>query len=49
MEFSELGKLVVVAGIVLVILGAVVVFAGRLPYIGQLPGDIEYRRGKTTI
>jgi hypothetical protein len=41
---GELGKLLVVAGIVLVVLGAVYFLAGRLPWIGRLPGDIVVRR-----
>jgi hypothetical protein len=41
---GELGKLLVVAGIVLVVLGAVFLLAGRLPWIGRLPGDIVVRR-----
>jgi hypothetical protein len=41
---GELGKLLVVAGIVLVVLGAVFFLAGRLPWIGRLPGDIVVRR-----
>jgi hypothetical protein len=48
-EISQVGKLIVVAGIALVILGAVIMLAGRIPFVGQLPGDIEYRRGSTTI
>ena len=44
----SLGKLLVVAGIVLVAVGCVVLLAGRvgLP-LGRLPGDIAYR-GKNT-
>jgi hypothetical protein len=49
MELTQIGKLVIIAGVVLVVLGAVILLAGRIPFIGQLPGDIEYRRGNTTI
>jgi hypothetical protein len=49
MELTQIGKLVIIAGGVLVVLGAVILLAGRIPFIGQLPGDIEYRRGNTTI
>jgi hypothetical protein len=49
MEMAQLGKLVIVAGVVLVVLGVIIVFAGRIPFLGQLPGDIHYRRGSTTI
>lgn len=45
---TGLGKLLIVAGGVLVLLGAIVMLAGRtnLP-LGRLPGDIVYR-GKNT-
>jgi hypothetical protein len=49
MDVSQVGKLVVVAGVVLVALGAVIMLAGRVPFIGQLPGDFQFRRGNTTI
>ncbi len=46
---TALGKLLIVAGGAMVLLGIVVVLAGRsnLP-IGRLPGDIVYR-GKNTM
>lgn len=47
---TALGKLLIVAGGVMVLLGIVVVLAGRsnLP-IGRLPGDIVYRGKNTTF
>lgn len=46
----DLGKLIVIAGLVLVAVGLVVMLAGRanLP-IGRLPGDILYRGKHTTF
>ncbi len=46
----ELGKLIVIAGLVLVGIGLLVMFAGRahLP-LGRLPGDILYRSKNTTF
>jgi hypothetical protein len=49
MDVSEVGKLVIIVGVVLVALGAVIMLAGRLPIIGQLPGDFQFRWGNTTI
>jgi hypothetical protein len=45
---SDLGKLLILAGGLLVALGAVLLLAGRtgIPF-GRLPGDIVYR-GKNT-
>ena len=40
----ELGKLLLVAGIVLVGIGVLLVFGARLPFrLGRLPGDIAYQ------
>lgn len=41
---SDIGRLIVLMGIVLVVVGLVVVFAGRLPWFGRLPGDIAIER-----
>lgn len=39
-----IGKLLIVAGIVLVVLGVVFQVAGRIPWLGRLPGDIVVER-----
>ncbi len=44
-----MGRMLVTAGIVLVILGLIVMFGERLPLrLGRLPGDIEVR-GKNSV
>jgi hypothetical protein len=41
---GDLGKLLLVAGIVLAAVGALLVFGGKLPFrLGRLPGDIAYQ------
>ena len=46
---ADLGKLLLVAGAVIILIGGVLLLAGRfnLP-LGRLPGDITYR-GKNTV
>ena len=40
----ELGKLLLLGGIVLVVIGAFFALGGRLPFrLGRLPGDIAYQ------
>jgi len=40
----ELGRLLLVAGVVLVGAGALLFFGARLPFrLGRLPGDISYQ------
>ena len=47
---AELGKLLLIFGLVLLVLGAVLLFAGKfhLPF-GRLPGDFVYRGRNTTV
>ena len=46
---SEIGKLLIVFGALIAVVGVVIVLAGRLPWIGRLPGDIYVRRGNFTF
>lgn len=41
---AEFGKILIALGIVLVVTGVVLLVAGRLPWLGHLPGDIVVRR-----
>ena len=51
LDVSGLGKMIVLVGIVLIVIGAVVMLAGKWPgpeggwsWIGRLPGDIFIKR-----
>lgn len=44
-----LGKLLVIAGAVLVALGVVLMLSDRIPWLGRLPGDIVVRRENFTF
>ena len=46
---SEIGKLLIVFGVLIAVVGVAIVVAGRLPWIGRLPGDIYVRRGSFTF
>ena len=39
-EFQQFGKILILAGIAIIILGIVLLFIGKIPFIGKLPGDI---------
>lgn len=47
--FSTLGRLLLLAGMVLAAMGLLLMFGGRIPYLGRLPGDIVWSRGPTRI
>ena len=42
---TDVGRLLIILGFIIVALGIVILLAGRLPFIGHLPGDILVRRG----
>ncbi len=41
-----IGKMLVILGILLVLVGLGFMFADKIPYIGRLPGDIYIKREK---
>jgi hypothetical protein len=42
--FETIGKLLVIIGIALALLGGLLWLLSRLPFVGQLPGDIRIER-----
>ena len=46
---TDLGKALILFGIVSGAVGAVLVVAGRIPWLGRLPGDIVIRREHFTF
>jgi len=46
---SEIGRTLILAGLVLIGVGIVLTFAGRVPGLGRLPGDILIRRPRFTL
>ena len=46
---ADLGKTIVVLGLVIAALGGTIWLLGGIPWIGRLPGDIYVRRGNFTF
>jgi hypothetical protein len=42
---NDLGKSLVVIGVVIALVGVVLMLAGRVPWLGRLPGDMYVQRG----
>ena len=42
---NDLGKSLIVVGLLIVVVGVVLLLAGRVPWLGRLPGDIYVQRG----
>jgi membrane protein implicated in regulation of membrane protease activity len=49
MALSDLGKLLIFFGAILVILGAAFLLGGKIPWLGRLPGDIYIQRRNFTF
>jgi hypothetical protein len=48
-DLTGLGRLLILAGLGLAAVGVVLVFAGRLPFLGRLSGDIVIQRDSWTL
>ena len=46
---QELGRVLVVAGVIAVLAGVVLMLTPRIPWLGRLPGDIVVQRGPLTL
>ena len=45
----DIGKALVILGLVIALAGVVLLVVGRVPWIGRLPGDIHIERGNWTF
>lgn len=48
-NLTDVGRLLLIVGGGIVLLGLILLFAGRIPLLGRLPGDILIRRGGSTF
>ncbi|MCG9480110.1 MAG: DUF2905 domain-containing protein [Actinomycetia bacterium] len=44
MNWSALGKILIMVGIGIAILGALMLLLPRMPFLGNMPGDIHIKR-----
>lgn len=47
--FSQLGKALIVLGFFILLLGLIITFFPKFPYLGKLPGDIYVKKGNFTL
>ena len=43
------GKLLIVLGVIVIAVGGLLLFSGKIPYIGRLPGDILIQKKNYTF
>jgi len=48
-QLQPFGKLLIITGAIIVIIGVVLLFADKIPFIGRLPGDIYIKKKNFTI
>ena len=46
---APIGKILLLTGLVLAGLGALLLVAGKIGWLGRLPGDFTFRRGHVTF
>lgn len=46
---QEIGRLLVILGIGAIIIGGILLFSGKLPWLGKLPGDILVQKKNFTF
>jgi len=46
---QNLGKLLIVLGVIVIVIGGLLLFSGKIPWIGRLPGDILIQKKNYTF
>jgi len=46
---QHLGKVLIILGVIITAVGGLLLFSGKIPYMGKLPGDILIQKKNYTI
>lgn len=49
MPLDSMGRMLLLIGLVIAGLGLVLVLGGRIPFLGQLPGDFSWERDNVRV
>jgi len=49
MDINGFGKILIFFGVILVTIGILFVFSGKIPWLGKLPGDIYIKKDNFTF
>jgi hypothetical protein len=47
--FSLMGKALILTGVILLLLGLLITYGNKIPWIGKLPGDMVIRRDNFSL
>ncbi len=45
----QMGKMLIIFGAMIVLLGLVLLLVDKIPFVGKLPGDISFKTGNTRV
>lgn len=48
-EFTGIGRSLILIGALLIVIGVIIIFGPRIPFIGRLPGDIYIKKGNFSL
>ena len=48
-QVDGIGRLLILAGVLAIVVGVVLLFLPRIPWLGRLPGDIVVQRERVTF
>ena len=48
-ELNFMARFLIITGLIILFAGLLLLVAGKIPYIGRLPGDIYIKRGNFTF
>jgi hypothetical protein len=48
-DFSGIGKILIIIGLVIACIGGLILLGGKIPWIGRLPGDFYYKGKNVTF
>jgi hypothetical protein len=48
-DLQPIGRLLIIAGVVLAVIGIVFVLGPRIPMLGRLPGDVHFESGNVRV
>lgn len=48
-EFNQLGKVLVLVGVFIAVLGFLILLGNKIPWLGKLPGDIYIKKENFTF
>jgi hypothetical protein len=48
-EFQSIGKLLLIAGGLIALIGLILMFSDKIPFLGKLPGDIVIKKKNFTV